>query len=70
MISQVINRLKTRKDARLYERTFLHARKQGESLQQVANRLYCEGRDETALAYELLDSKFPNLYANNHQQEE
>lgn len=64
----IILRLKNRKDARLYERTYLHARKKDETCEQASIRLYCEGRDETALAYELLEEKFPGLYSGDKVQ--
>ncbi|MCK5558115.1 MAG: hypothetical protein KAJ01_07045 [Candidatus Hydrogenedentes bacterium] len=62
MFDNVIRRLKSRKDARLYERTFLRARKKGETCAAASTRLYCQGDDEKALAYEMLEEKFPELY--------
>lgn len=68
MIDNVIRRLKTRQDARLYERTFLRARRTGETCEAASTRLYMEGRDEEALAYELLEHKFPGLYSGSKVQ--
>ena len=62
----IIKRIKNKRDARLFERAFLSARKTTESCSQAATRLYCEGKDDEALAYELLDEKFPGLYAESH----
>lgn len=64
MFGQVIRRLKNAKDARLFERSFLRARKTSETCSETATRLYCEGNDDMALAYELLDEKFPELYSS------
>jgi len=63
-ITTIIKKLKNRKDALLYEKTFLGARKSGESCEQAANRLYCDGRDEIAQAYEELEQKFPGLFVS------
>lgn len=62
MIRDVILKIKTRRDALLYERTFLAKREKGETAQEAAVRLKGEKLYNLAEAYELIDHKFPGLF--------
>lgn len=59
---EILKKIKTRRDAILFEKTFLGERLPGESASDTARRLHDTGEDDKATAYQVLVDRFPGLW--------